>query len=593
MSSSRISLHDCSLSIRLPILSHTTPKQTSEKIALHAAATPTLDHTEVYTGSTILVLLTISLPHVTSDPRHHFLQHAGDPHIYLVPLSHAASAGGSGGISSGSGVGLGIGSGSGVGGGGGVGTMGATTRLPVLTESSWRVPPGRPLFLVKAVWVLVRAPPERGGGALSGRHELVVELRERLGAAGKNSPVWATIDRASRLFGRTSSLRARKPLLVVSPVDLACSVVTIGGSADRPLVRVVVRNATTDASVKVAAPHINLAASRRVSRRAAVTLVEPHPAVSVLDRLFEVVPLFDVPQLTSPRRPRRLASNSKRGDAAPFDHGLPLPNFDAAAPPAAELRPREVFAFALRLDRRATPDADAPSTTMTAANTSKAAAFTSTMPDTPTLAAGDVVQTAVSIAWSCSRPTDASMPDVPSLRRELSAGGVLATGKRATVAVLATTVEWRPAPLLHGVVISVAGPPVVRVGATVYVRVTVANHTEVPLRRVSVVLQREGDHASLLALRTAVSVGSLDVAAETQVQIPCIALHAGTVALGPVLAVCGDADSTGNAGGDDEPVIRTWVTESEFKAIAVERDEGNVGNETVTDLKVLESLVAR
>lgn len=539
MSSSKISLHDCSLSIRLPILSHTTPEQSSEKIALHAAATPTLDHSEAYTGSTILVLLTISLPHVTSEPPH-FLQHVCNPHVYLIPDVPSVSDASP--------------------------TANGATRLPVLTESLWRVPSGRGNALIKAVWALVRAPPERGGSPLSGKHELVVELRERLGSTAKNSPVWATIDRASRLFGRTSALRARKPLLVVSPIDLTCSAIITGSSVDRPIVRVVVRNATADASVAVAAPHINLASSRRVSRRAAVTLVEPHPAIAALDRMFEPVPLFDVP--TSSDRLRRSSASSGSSD-----HGIPLPNFDASAPPATVLRPHEVFAFALRIDRRVSPDADSPANSMVPAVSCTTEGF---------LVPGDAVQTNVSVAWSCTRPTDACMPDSPPLRRELSAGGVLATGKRAAVAVLATTVEWRPAPFLHGVIISVSGPATVRIGVTAFINITVANCTSDPYDTATVVLQLEDSKPSLLALRTAISIGKLNASSEAQVQVPCVALHAGTVRLGTVSVICQ---------GNTNEAPCTWTTENEFKTIAV--DQIGENSEGQTNEKLLQSMVVR
>lgn len=214
------------------------------------------------------------------------------------------------------------------------------------------------------------------------------------------------------------------------------------------------------------------------------------------------------------------------------------------------------------------------------------------------LSTGDVIQTDVSVAWSCSRETDAPIPDAPSLRRELSAGGVLVTrGKRANVAVGTTVIEWRPVALLDGIVVSVSGSNIINVGKTIHLKISISNHTGHQLNSVKLLLQQPqpnsddsddgtNDNLSeteedvgLLALRTAVDVGKIPIGDETQVRIPCIALRTGIVRLGSVCVVC-EIDN-----GD---IMKKWMTEHEFKTMSVLADA-----DQRLDIQSLEHIMTR
>lgn len=903
MSSSRISLNDCSLSLRFPILSHTSRKQTPDKIALQAAATPSLDHTDAYTGSTILILLTLTLPPVptssssssasaasaSSNASHSFVQHASDPHVYLIPkrtppspvdqhhsspslskkqslLIHSPSSTTAHGdelsrqlrrsssVKSNASQPAGTtphGAGTGnqiaqspshrttpstprnsftntaaaTATATGTPTLGSSdkpgadssanydpiptvtttsglTRLPLITESSWRVPSGQPNVLIKALWVLVRAPPETSSSSLPtveahnsktgqkpspsssmtgkdiiGLNDVLVEIRERTPSTYHNSAVSATIYRASRLFGRASNLRAFKQLRILRPIDISAQALPQVGNGIAPYVRIVIENITDDAFVSVVKPYFHMATCRRLSHCNSVTFVEPpHPAIAQIHRLFRGVqimaPVEQEPQslygnmnsdhddptggqrrddfatdgnsrfsssavanLMAKRKSHNHDNQHHKMAAEPSDfvskftsavmsqnksdkdHGIPLPEFNPSALPSAILQPRDVYVFLFRIDRfvsseqqqQQTQQEDgeqqdndrnsdgrkggsgignqmqvvrksslktlsssaslvSSSTSVRSSHSSSTSAKTTNSSpskpksslfgrktkksnnetesligmDTDSLVAAirkvlsttDLVQTDISVAWQSSRATDACVPDAPPLRRELSAGGVLATsGRRATVAVGKTSIEWSPVALLDGLVISICGPSIISLGNTFFVRVSITNYTRVPLLSVRVIVQDDHYHhyndwqydddkaaaaaddsddcssvgggGGLMALRTAVVVGRIEVGDETKVQIPCISLRTGLVRLGQVTVVCqgynggsagGRNSDSGGGGvvteaagmddGDEGRSMTKWIAENEFQTLAV---NGHDQNSDAKDLATSES----
>lgn len=546
MSSSRPSLHDCTLDIRLPVLSHVTAAQSAEKIASHAAATPGLDHSEAYTGSSVLVLLTVTPPEgITIDTSQSFIHHAADPHVFLIPHASSGVASPSASPS--------------------LSTRPGATRLPLLAESAWR-PAARPGTAVKAIWVLLVTPDDKAFSHRTGSHDLVVTLRERLSPGPqKNSPVWATIDRASRLFSRASALRASKSLLIVSPVDISCTVSSISGSLDRPIVSVVVENATSDGTVTLLPPVFNLSSSRRVSRRASITLVESHPSVEALDSLYEAIPLFSTDQ-PAPDKIQPIASTrSPKGHLVPLEDRVDV----------VKLHPHETFNFTFRLERR-----------MEGNSRKEDMRHTEGM-----LKSGEAVQTSVIISWSCTRSKDAAVPYQSRPKRATER--MLGSDHKGTVSVH-TPVEWIPVALLHGILVSLTGPPVLAVGHETFVNVAVVNRLGIKIRGARLCLQdggdldnlddismNSGDEGGLLALRTVVVLGSIEVGGKTTVQVPCIAVRSGTVRLGPVRIVCD---------GESRQGQRVWKADADYISIAVEAPGGKDGT---VDKTTLENIMKR
>lgn len=547
MSSSRPSLHDCTLDIRLPILSHITAAQSAEKIASHAAATPGLDHSEAYTGSSVLILLTVTPPQgVAIDTSQSFIHHAADPHVFLVPPSSSGLSPASPSPSP--------------------STRPGATRLPLLAESAWR-PAARPGTAVKAIWVLLVTPEDRASSHRTGPHDLFVILRERLSPGPqKNSPVWATIDRASRLFSRSSALRASKQLLIVSPVDISCTVSSVSGSLDRPIVSVLVKNATSDAVVTLVPPVFNLSSSRRVSRRASVTLVESHPAVEALHSLYEAVPLFTTDFPFTNKVPSSASTRS------PKSHLIPLEDRGDVV----KLHPQETFNFAFRLERR-----------MEGSSRKEDVQHMGGM-----LKPDEAVQTGVMLSWSCTRSKDAPVPFQSRPKRATER--MLASNRHNTVSVN-TPVEWVPVALLHGILVSLTGPPVLAVGHETFVNIGIVNRLGIKIRGARLCLQdggdslddlndmnmSSGDEGGLLALRTVVVLGSIEVGGKTTVQVPCIAVRTGIVRLGAVRIVCDGESKLGQ---------RVWTADADYVTIAVEAPAGKDGS---VDKDVLESIVER
>lgn len=602
MSSSRISLHECILSIRLPILSHTTSKQTGDKIALHAAATPSLDHTQAYTGSTILLLLSITLPSTQPSPNT-LIHDISDPLIYLVaPTTTNEETNNTNNKKS------------------------EMIRLPIMSESSW-IPTQNNKVIIKSIWVLIRSPPEKFNLNLQGKYDIMLELRQKPSSSSNttniNSAVSATIYRASKLFGRVSDVRIRKSILIVMPLEVHSEVILLGNSLDKPIVKITVSNITRDANIHITEPFFHMNSCRRISRRKNVTLIDPpniHSGVAELHRLFRPVPLctdnyennndgggkdderpdaFIIDGLTKKRI--RGSEKKRKNDGINSEgiHGVSLPEFNPSATPVASLRPRDEFTFVFRLERKLqqqNTDKLTPSKT-----TNKSTSFIRTTtkykgvhinrlknqqtddkkdvegPNTDTaeiidrllcdmknaLSINDVIQTDISLAWTCSRSTDASIPNTSiSLRRELSANGVLTTnGKISNIAIYKTLIEWKPIALLDGIVISITGSNSIHTGEKVFVNVSIANHTGFVLNHVRLLLDE--DDCDLMPLRTRVGVGRIGIGDECAVRIECVALISGMVSLGKVCVVCDD---------DDGNSIRKWSGENGFKSLAVSTD---------------------
>lgn len=325
MTSSRISLLDCTLDLRLPILSHTTSSQTADNIALHAAATPTLDHTHVYTGSTLFLLLTLTAPPAPS------------------------------------------------------------VTIPIVTQSSWTLSARRPLQFVKSVWVFIKPSVLTHSKTLS--YAISATLRERVATAGNNSTVWATIDRASRLFGRSVALRAKKSLMLNSPVDTHCRVIPTAD--EHPLVALSVRNVSTDCTLHLYTPTLNLATSRPATGS---VKGRKDPRLEALTAAYEAVWLSPLRELS------------------------PATDADAVI---LTLYPTDVFNFTLRLQRRqfeALPKLHPGNT------------FTS-----------EHVHTEISISWFCTR--DKHVP-IPSHTRPDDVA--TPARRRYDVATHTSTFMWSP-----------------------------------------------------------------------------------------------------------------------------------------------------
>lgn len=540
-------MQDCVLDIRLPVLSHTTAAQSAEKIASHAAATPGLDHSEAYTGSSVLVLLTLTPPQgITVDTTNSFIHYAADPHVFLVPPSNDATASGSVSPSFSSHPGA--------------------TRLPLLAESVWR-PAARPGTAVKALWVLLVTQDDKSYSYRTGPHELVVTIRERVSPGPqKNSPVWATIDRASRLFSRASVIRASKSLLIVSPVDISCTVSPVSGSLDKPILSVLVENATPDASVTLLPPVFNLSSSRRVSRRSSVTLVESHPAIEALDSVYEAVPLFSTDPPNSDKVPPITPGRPSKGRSIALEDRVDV----------VRLNPHETFNFVFRLERRLEGNSRKEDLRRTEG----------------TLRPGEAVQTGVAVSWSCTRSKDAPVPHQSKPKR--ATGRMLGSDHKRTVSVT-TPVEWVPVALLHGILVSLTGPPVLAVGHEAFVNVAIVNRLDVKLRGARLCLQDggesmdtlesmdagSGDEGGLLALRTVIMLGSIENGGKTTVQVPCVAVRTGTVRLGAVRIVCD---------GESKQGRRIWTADADFAAIAVDVPANKDGT---VDMEAIESVADR
>ncbi|CDF39088.1 unnamed protein product [Chondrus crispus] len=233
-----------------------------------------------------------------------------------------------------------------------------------------------------------------------------------------------------------------------------------------------------------------------------------------------------------------------RGDSATTnsgdDYGLFIPSFNHRQQRAVPLGPREVFNFVYKVVQKGRNAAEPA-----LLHKEAAAKENRSQPEETAfkLKHGTCLETSVAVAWNCvpklsaivAAPADADADADEAFHRELSSGGVLATGRRGNVAVRWTCVHWRPPALIEDVLVAFSGPPVCNVGDRLSVSVTILNQTADDLVSAAVCVQQEEDaQMDLLALRTVLVVGHIASGQETTVQIPCIAFRAGSLSLGPV-----------------------------------------------------------
>lgn len=528
--STRLSLQDCSISLRIPTPSpFISPIENPENQTLSTIRTAS-QLTEAFIGETVFLTVSINPPETSNTPEAvlRALETCGDVHVSLSPSEESPRSKKR--------------------------LQNETCRLPVLKESRWFVAARDSdgvHVAYKGIWALIRTPPENSGGSrvpsISGKHDLVVSVRERgVMASAKNSPVWATIDRASRLFAKNMVLRASKPLLLSMPIEIIGEEQMVCGSADKALVSVSVRNCTSDANVSVVPPYINVGSSRVVgadgAEGRAIQLDEMYDFVSITET--------DIDDLGAAEDEDEGLLERTRSGASCEDYGLFIPSFTQLARRAATLGPREVYNFVFAVVQRGSGHGEGEGGT----NVKRGEGLR--------LAVGEDVQTCVAVAWKCGKGDEIGVMGEESFHREMSAGGVLATGKRGNVAVHVTSVRWRPIGLVDGVVVSFSGPSVVEVGSKVNVSIRILNQTRRTLERISVEVQQDDGPRDLLALRTVIAVGDIGGGGETCLQLPCVALRVGTVGVGVVRIVEGEAGVV-------------WASESELQVLVVEREEGD------------------
>lgn len=549
--SSRLSLHDCTLSVRIASTASIASSDPPETIALQALANHR-DKTEAYIGETIFLLATLTPPdaaNTSSDSLQRALQSYDDPHVYIGSLPHAASL------------------------------EKPSCRLPILRETAWipaRHDGGH--LLCRGMWALVRSPlqPSHASRALAmaGRQNLVLSLRERDVPNLKNSSVWATIDRASRLFGKSVALYATRYVLLSMPIEISCQCVSVENSLDKTLINVTARNSTGDAYLSVVPPYINVSSSRIVAQSSAEN---SHGRSVPLDHLYEFVLLTDDESdddstLTNLYNNRDMAVSKQSSEQSCEDYGLFIPSFNHLIRHAATLGPREVYNFVYRIiEKRA-------HTAPQGEGQDREDKSQSPPWKAYKLTAEQCVQTSVAVAWNCSPRDDnnLSVYSGETVTREMSAGGILAAGKRSTVAVHVTSINWRPAVLLMSLLVSISGPDTAVLGNRICISIRVVNQTDFDLRKVRVKLQQDDTLYGLLALRTVVVVGDILAGGESSLQVPCVAIGTGTLGVGRVQIV----DETG--------VV--WISDSEFRVIVAEGKSDGDEVDDVTDTDPLEKV---
>ena len=455
----------------------------------------------------------------------------------------------------------------------------STVRLSVLSESPWCTYTG---VIAKGLWVLVRSPPSSSDVdrvlAVAGRHDVMVSLRERsVPVAARNSPVWATIDRAGRMFAKSVVLKATRPIMLVMPLAFSCHAVNVSGSADRIIFSVSVRNSTADAYLSVMPPYINIGSSRMVNENDREGV---YGSPVELDGLYEVTPLSiatDDDDASEPFTPSSAELSRQESDGRD-DYGLLIPSFSSLQKHAVPLGPRETYNFSYMVV-----------TKPVGTDTEELADGKSTESGSKLLnwkiPRGKCLRTNVAITWSCSLSKDGenSFGTVDNtFSREMSAAGVLAAGQRANVAVHAAFVDWHPPGLLEGVLVKLSGPRSATIGSTVPVSMTIMNQTDADLERVCVRLQQDGKRHGLLALRTVIVVGSICKGMETSLQLPCIPIESGRVGVGSIDVVAENEDS-----------VTTWTSESEYQVLSFESMRKDVDTCEEVDVGVIEQMVAR
>lgn len=566
-----------------PNLSHdrSTTDATLEDLTLQAAESAPRELAEAYVGEAIFLVVTITGPasvNYTCETLFQALEAFGDVNIFMghipqqqssstTPLSRARQKV----ISS------------------------HSCRLPVLRESTWigsdrstvSVPQFQaktaPKMLCKGIWALVRTPPQAFDMAkmlsMAGKQDIFVSLRERsVSHSLRNSPVWASLDRASRLFGKSIALSASKPLMVNVPLDISCHHVAAGGLTGKAFVNITARNSTSDAHLLVVPPYIHVGASKvvddpSIGRRKSGSdsqASEKDKDISIghehgvsLDQTYEFTPLFDFDDeddsemvAIGDESPKSFSKQSRRDVSSSNDYGLFIPSFNQRLKKAIPLGPREIFNFVYAIVEKGNSSMNNIENAVAglevedleegriSTNTSKK--NSSTLEPVVKLEPGKCLETCVAVAWNCN-PRDVSeaakeiLDTHEPLQREMSSGGVLATGKRGNVAVHQTFVHWAPPKLTVGVVMNFAGPNSTTLGRQIMMSISVLNQSHEDLNAASLHVQQEdaegGDHNGLLALRTVISIGRLASGSGTTLQLPCIALRTGIVSLGKVTVV--------------------------------------------------------
>lgn len=281
-----------------------------------------------------------------------------------------------------------------------------------------------------------------------------------------------------------------------------------------------------------------------------------------------------------------LASDDALDDSASDDFGMFIPAFGRRARQAVSVGPREVYDFVFAVTPKVSDSA-------ARGDGSKSGA--------PQLCAGELFETAVSVAWSC-RPrggTDVTRiiaAQGSPLQRELSSGGVLATGRRSGSALRVLSVRWSPPSLLEDVVMSFSGPPVALVRSCIVVSVTIGNQTAQPLHDVTIFIRPRGDDRSraisdglgvlstpvskspraqpnrlpfamegagqVLPLRTVLPVGPVAPGSSVTTRISCVVLGRGCAALGEVHV----ADMAPRPG----TMPRIWRAHTDFSTFVVD-----------------------
>lgn len=140
-------------------------------------------------------------------------------------------------------------------------------------------PPGEPNLSMKALWILVRPPPDTSSSWLPteedtnsiigqkpspsskmtskdivGVNDDLVDILERTPPLYCNSAVSATNCRASRLFGGASNLRGFKQPRILRPINILQQASQQVGNDKAPYVRIVIENITDDEFVSVVKP---------------------------------------------------------------------------------------------------------------------------------------------------------------------------------------------------------------------------------------------------------------------------------------------------------------------------------------------------
>lgn len=373
--------------------------------------------------------------------------------------------------------------------------------------------------------------------------------------------MWATIDKASRLFGKAAALVTSRQIMVNMPVQISCYHSNVAGCAERSFVCVSMRNVTSDAILSVVPPYINLNFTKVVAdlERGGDSGEKVEGEVMSLDERYELVPMFTGAELTDDEdsegelgldNTMRALRRQNSGAGSTEDYGLFIPSFSYWLKLAVSLGPREVFNFVYKIVQKGNAQHDVVDSEAEDGRKDRVKARGSlTRGDVRKmgrtgrkLEPGTCLETSVAVAWKCvpSEPHDLS-PSVShrhGLQREMSAGGVLATGKRSNVAVRLTSVRWQPPTLLHAIVVTFSGPSMTTLGATILVSISVLNQTDFDLAAATVLVQQgESSTFDLLALRTVVGVGRIVSGGEATLQLPCVALRTGTVSLGPVQVV--------------------------------------------------------